>query len=252
MIMPGERKIKDSIKYDGYLMIFMICICFVAGHGVSARDNPRAVIESSSWDFGFIPQKSIADHRFYLYNAGSAPLSVLEVEVDCPCVSVSEIETPVAPHDSACIIVTFNSGRYHGQVVKTAVIHTNDPEMPVHRLRVTANVYKKGETLGDVGVSPPKFIWNVSKGEITLETDTLRITNKGVYRLSTAVLHFPQEIIDRVELPSSITPGNSGNICLVTSGKNISEDIVGLSATVILTGRDTIIVTVPIEIKKAN
>lgn len=186
---------------------------------------------------------------FYLYNTGSAPLSVTKIESGCSCTSVSRLNRPIPPGDSAAIVITFKSGRYHHQVKKTTKIHTNDPETPVHHLRIMANVVKRGEATGDVRVRPPELSWRINNATITVDADTLKISNNGTDSLTIAVLHVPQGIVDRIESPERVAPGQEVELNMQLSRESIPKKADGLSITLAFAGRETTIVTVPIKME---
>ena len=233
----------------GFFVLLLIGVLFAGQNYGFAEGSPRAVVRSPSWDFGYLPQKSEVSHLFYLYNTGSAPLSVTKIESGCSCTSVSELDHPIAPGDSAAIVVTFKSGRYRHRVKKTTKIHTDDPETPVCSLRILANVVKRKEATGDVWVRPPKLTWRINKTIITVDTNSLKISNNGMDSLAVAVLHVPEGIVDRIESPERVAPGQEVELQLRPSKELIPGKTDGLSITLAFAGRETTIVTVPIEMK---
>ncbi len=251
MIVPENLCIRDSASRScSFLTALIIGFFFAGHHPVSAQDGPHAVVESAPWNFGYLLQKSEVSHRFYLHNVGSAPLSVSKIKAGCSCTTVSRIEQPIAPGDSAAIIVTFKSGRYHGRVKKATEVHTDDPETPVHHLRIMSNVVRPGEPTGDVSVMPQKLTWKIDNGIITGDADTLRIANNGADVLAVAVVHAPEETVTRIDFPRRVAPGEAADLILHISQEPMPAESGWLSTTLAFAGQDTTVITISIEIKK--
>jgi hypothetical protein len=251
MIMPKNRRIRDSNIWNHVFLTALIIGIFFSGQpSVSAQDEPQTVIKSAPWNFGYVLQKSEVSHRFYLYNVGSSPLSVLKIKAGCSCTSVSKVEQPIAPGDSAAIVVTFKSGRYHGRVKKTTKVYTDDPEASVHHLPIIANVVKEEEPTDDVSVTPQKLTWKKDDGIIAVDADTLRITNNGTSILAATVLHAPEKIVTEIDHPQSIAPGEAADLILHISKEPMPDESGWLSTTLGFTGPDTTVITIPIEIEE--
>lgn len=214
-----------------------------------AEEGPKAVFPNISWDFGYLSQKSEVSHTFYLRNDGTAPLTVEKIEVDCSCVTTSKVQEPIAPGDSTAIIFTFKSGRYHGSVAKSARITTNDPERPIQRVRTHADVIKDAEEIGTVLLEPLKLKLRAKDSHLTMVADTLEAVNIGSDSLRVALLLLPDAILKKSDLPESIAPSDTAVILLHFTGDKLSDNLNGLSATFSFGGKDTTIVTIPIELE---
>jgi hypothetical protein len=203
----------------------------------------------SFYDFGYLPQKSEVSHTFYVYNTGPDSLRVSRIASGCSCTSASEIDRPVPPGDSAAVKVTFKSGRYHHMVQKTTKVYTDDPVAPVRHLRIAAFVYKKGEEISPVSITPPILTCKIEKGVICPALDTLSITNHSDRDLKIEIEHYPGELIEKATVLYSISPGDTAQVVLKVLPKIFAVEPEGLSLTLVLTGKDTTRVTVPVEIK---
>jgi len=237
-------------QHRGSYVSILIGILIVCQCPVFAGDQPHAVVTPSSWDYGYVPQKSIVSHLFYLHNTGSAPLSVTKIDAGCSCTSVSPVENPIAPGDSAKVLVTFNSGRYSKGVKKAAKLHTNDTETPVQRLPYTAYVVKRGDMTGDISVVPQTLTWETDKAALADRMDTVKVVNNGSDSVTVAVLCTPERIVDRVDFPRNLAPGEGGIVLLLVDDKAVPDEPGGQSVTVSFAGQDTTIVTIPIEIEQ--
>jgi hypothetical protein len=228
-----------------------ILVLFFCLHSLAllAADKPHAVIKNATWDFGFVPQKSKVSHTFYLYNIGTSPLNVQKIKSGCTCAGVTEIEKPIPPGDSAAVVVTFNTGRYHSKTGKTIIIFSDDPDSSVLFIDIRAEVQKNDEPTGDIAIKPRKLFIKINEDGAIVGFDSLEIKNNGSDTMSIKVLHASDNIINQIKVPNVVAPGEIIHPSLTLTGDALSEDIKGASITFDFTGQDTIIVTVPIEIK---
>jgi hypothetical protein len=226
------------------------CAVLAGVHLAAAQEHPRAAVRPSNWDYGFIPQKATVSHTFYLYNTGSAPLSVTKIDPGCACTSVSEVERPITPGDSTALIVTFQSGRYRKGVKKAAKLHTDDPNEPIQRLRYEAYVVKRGEDVGDIRIAPQSLVCRLDETTGDLEADSVTIANNGEDSLTVWILHVSEEIGDLIDIPEMLAPGQeAAGLLKPVSAPKIDKGR-ALSATLAFAGRDTTIITIPIETEK--
>ena len=117
---------------SGFLFTAIFITCWAI---VLAGDNSDSDVPASEWDFGYLPQKSEVNHTFYINNLDSKPLTVTKINAGCSCTSTSEIKDPIAPGDSAAIVITLKSGRYRGKIKKTTEVYTDDLANPMQKAR---------------------------------------------------------------------------------------------------------------------
>jgi hypothetical protein len=215
-----------------------------------ASDGPHAVFPDPSWNFGYLPQKAEVSHTFYVRNDGNAPLKVVKIELDCSCTSVSEIEKPIDPGDSAAIVLSFKTGRYHGRVTKSARVHTDDPVRPIQRVRFQSLVIKEDEPADSVAVLPLKLKWKLEESRLALKADTVRIVNTGSIDRKIVPLLVPHEIVESLDFPKTVAGGDSVAIAMKLAKDKIPSDMKYFSTTIAFEGRDTTIVTIPIELEE--
>lgn len=219
----------------------------LSGGLVAAGDD--ADVPTQIWDFGYVPQKSKVNHVFYLHNSGNAPLSVDKIKAGCSCTSVSEIDKPIAPGDSAAVAITFKSGRYYGTVKKTSKVFAKDQDKPIQHFRIVANVIKDDETAGDLRLTPPKIEWKMKDAVVGIDADTLSIANAGDDSLEVSIVHVSSDVVDQIELPQDPKLGGQWRMVLRPSKEPIPDEVEGPSITLMFAGSDTTTVTVPIELK---
>jgi hypothetical protein len=249
MNMAAMRQNRDCTDlHFGRLMLVLLALFLGGVLPVSAQDFPQGKVDPPVWDFGYLPQKCEVSHLFYLHNVGTAPLTVSRVRAVCSCTSVSSIHEPIAPGDSAAILVVFRSGRYRGRVKKPNYVHSDDPEEPARLMSIVANVVENDEPTGEVAVEPRKIEWKIVDGILAVDTDTLTIVNNASDALTASILDFPDTIITAIDLPGSIAPGDTSEVVLHVSGEPGLSKLKGPSITFAFAAQDTTIITIPIEI----
>jgi len=248
MIRPSFRQ---TARASGGAFGFFLAVAYMLL--IAASSNPAEEgsedVPTSCWDFGYLPQKAEVGHLFYLHNPGSVPVTVTKIKSGCSCTNISEVDAPIAPGDSAAIVVVFKSGRYLGRVQKTTKVFTDDPAAPVRHLRIKAVIVKRGEKAGCINAVPYQLKWKTENESIARAADTIMITSSADDTLSVAVLHFPTEQLDSVEHPGRIAPGEGINVVTHTSNQPLASESKALSMTLAFTGRDTTIITIPVEIE---
>jgi hypothetical protein len=90
----------------------------------SVDKYPVLSFEESEFDFGTIDQGTNVEHVFKFTNTGEAPLVIVNAKSSCGCTVPSYPKEPVAPGDSAEMLVKFN-GSGKNQVSKTVTITAN-------------------------------------------------------------------------------------------------------------------------------
>lgn len=90
----------------------------------NAGKFPKMVFAESEFDFGTIDQGTNVEHVFKFTNTGDAPLVIVNAKSSCGCTVPTYPKTPVAPGDSAEMLVKFN-GSGKNQVSKTVTVTAN-------------------------------------------------------------------------------------------------------------------------------
>jgi len=230
------------------IISFSLCIyCLLGFTRVAGAENDKA--PQAKWDFGFVPQKSEVSHTFYLRNPGPGPLTITKINPGCSCTSVSKVERPIAPGDSAAIAVTFTSGRYHYRVQKTTLVETDNPEMSKQRLSILADVYADQDTTGFISASQPKLIWEAKIGQQSFEPRTVEFVNRFADTVQIEVLTMPDTLVNWSLSIRELAPGATA-VLTVTPLKAVAvRKTTDVTTTLrFVKGRATII-TVPLEFK---
>ena len=90
----------------------------------SASKFPKMIFTETEFDFGTIDQGTSVEHVFEFTNTGEAPLVIVSAKSSCGCTVPTYPKTPVAPGDSAEMLVKFN-GSGKNQVSKTVTVTAN-------------------------------------------------------------------------------------------------------------------------------
>ncbi len=233
------------------ILLILIALGIVfTGSAVAGDEENSPETGLSIWDFGILPQKSEVSHRFWVHNIGTEALTVTKIKSGCSCTSVSEVEEPISPGDSAAVVVTFKSGRYLHAVQKTTKVYVNNGKSPAFKLRISAWVIKDNETTGDISVEPRKLKWPREKDNPTVKFDSLTISNFGNDTLTMSVVHLPDEVSFDIGTAPLLTPGETTSLPLQMSLQFDGTKPEGRSITLAFVGRDTTVVTVPIEVEQ--
>ncbi len=97
-------------------------------------------ISPKSFDFGTMQQQETRETFITVTNNGGGLLELQDVHADCGCTVPTLTVKQLAPGESTHIDVTFNSKRFHGNVIKTVQITSNDPLNPTVDFMITADV----------------------------------------------------------------------------------------------------------------
>ena len=95
-----------------------------ADRDANAGKFPVITFAETEFDFGTIDQGTKVEHVFKFTNTGDAPLVIVDAKSSCGCTVPTYPKTPVAPGDTAEMLVKFN-GSGKNQVSKTVTITAN-------------------------------------------------------------------------------------------------------------------------------
>jgi hypothetical protein len=110
--------------------------------------NPLIRIDNPDYDFGKIYNGETAEHVFIIRNHGGSPLEIKNVRSSCGCTVTTIGKRTLEPQESTELKAVFDSRRFRGEVIKNIYVYSNDPENPIKKLSVRADVQM------DLEVSP--------------------------------------------------------------------------------------------------
>jgi hypothetical protein len=176
-------------------------------------------------------------------------LSVTRIKPGCSCTSISKIEKPIPPGDSAAIVVTFKSGRYLNEIEKTTKIYTDDPKTEILEFTLSARVFKRGEPSGDISITPCELRVDYGDDKLLPEAGRLEIVNNGSDTVTVSVSYLPEKIVDKPQMPSAIGPSAKTDLSLPFKKPPKNNDINGFFIQFRFSGSDETLISVPIEVK---
>lgn len=103
------------------------------------NNAPKAVFNSTIFDFGTIKEGDRPRYNFVLTNQGKSDLHIRKVNAACGCTAVKH-ESVIKPGQSTELSVVFNSSGKKNRQNKSITVITNDPKNPTTILRVMGTV----------------------------------------------------------------------------------------------------------------
>ncbi len=135
----------------------------------SGSGSPKISFPSHRHDFGNIYEGTEVTHEFTVKNDGDGPLVISRVKASCGCTVPTKPEEAIEPGDTAQIKVIFNSKKRKGEQKKDISVFSNDPERPMMKLQIQANVIRQ------FWVDPERlYLGSLTKSQ-ELEQKTLKV-----------------------------------------------------------------------------
>ncbi len=107
--------------------------------------QPNISIPITYFDFGTIPAApDNAVQTFPIQNTGDEPLIIKRIVTSCACTTAELTSSVIEPGKRADLTVVFDPDFHdtQGPVKRIVWMETNDPDMPVAEVSITANVQK--------------------------------------------------------------------------------------------------------------
>lgn len=122
-----------------------------------------------SHEFGKMYEGESKAWKFYFTNVGDESLVISRVKTTCGCTVPSKPEEPIPPGESGAIEIAFNSAKKVGDQKKDISVFTNDPEKPMLKLRVEANVVRQ------FWIEPPRILLGNLTRSQTVDSKSVKI-----------------------------------------------------------------------------
>jgi hypothetical protein len=101
--------------------------------------GPRLVITEDKKDVGQVAKGEAIKHVFVLKNTGTADLHITDVKPSCGC-TVPEFDKVIKPGGEGKVTLTVDTKNFSGPISKTALLITDDPNVPQKTLFLSAVV----------------------------------------------------------------------------------------------------------------
>ncbi len=113
-----------SCKENAADKVSEVKVAEAADRDANSGKYPVITFEETEFDFGTIDNGTNVEHVFKFTNTGDAPLVIVGAKSSCGCTVPSYPKEPVAPGETAELLVKFN-GTGKNQVSKTVTITAN-------------------------------------------------------------------------------------------------------------------------------
>jgi Protein of unknown function (DUF1573) len=127
------------MKLKPVCLFLVITVAVVFTSAMSANSaRPKLSMASFEHSFGKIKAGTPLTHTFKIKNEGKAPLEIKSVTPACGC-TASNFDKTIAPGQSGGITLAIeHTESYRGEVVKTAEVTSNDPDLAKFTLTLRA------------------------------------------------------------------------------------------------------------------
>lgn len=102
--------------------------------------KPKIQFQEDFFDFGKIDQQKTVEHIFKFKNAGNADLKIDNLKSSCSCTGALITSKVIPPGDSGEIKVAFSSKSFQGEVKRSVLVFSNDPDNGKYTLNIKSNV----------------------------------------------------------------------------------------------------------------
>jgi len=95
------------------------------------------------WDFGEVKHGDVVEYTFAFRNNSERELQILDVNTSCGCTASKIKKKTLGAHESTSLDIKFKSKGYSGEVKQFIYIITDDPQEPLSRFMIKAEVVKE-------------------------------------------------------------------------------------------------------------
>lgn len=160
-------------------IIFLLCFGIVKGYSeqsqVEAANSvsPNIQFERKAYDYGTVYQGEKIPCVYRFKNAGTGNLIIEKVRSGCSCAAAIISSKKLLPGETGEIKVIFYTKGRQGKQSKTIYVHSNDPDEPIIKLKIT------GLIKTTVTTNPRTLSFGtVSKGETATKNARLILGEK--------------------------------------------------------------------------
>ncbi len=215
------------------------CFLFIlAALALQAAPATAQVISVNpmSFDFGDMPQQADRSATVTVTNEGAAELRILDVKADCGCTVPTLTRHNLGPGESTEIEINFNSKKFHGTVIKSVTVLSNDPLNPEIEVifkatvntpllidPVTNRVGFSRSLMGEVMTKHVTFTATVAP-KLEISADKSRM---GLFQVKTVNNYEgdPKVAILEVTVPADIEPGRHRDYVRVETNIETMETV---------------------------
>ena len=162
---------------------------------------PDLRFTEESFDIGCVGVDFKVFHTFKMVNYGSDTIHIKTVTGHCDCTEVRFRDSTVAPGDTSCFLMIFNTANMYGPVDKDIRVHSTDKIIPYQEVRYTANV---GQWLFKIEPKPVSVFFLPNQ-----RSRTATIVNHALDNISVQDIYLDSNIVDIKTIKSEAAKGES-------------------------------------------
>ncbi len=140
-----SKYMKRSVLVIAIVGVLLLALCVRSGWVAAWADNglagvqaPRILIPCVQRDLGNVSQGKVLRTEFRVENTGTRRLVLMEETPGCCDQTENQLSITVPPGGSRDIAVEIDTARWHGHIEHIVRYRTNDPQLPLFSLAVTA------------------------------------------------------------------------------------------------------------------
>jgi hypothetical protein len=211
----------------------------------TVQAEPRLVVLAPTFEFGYTPQNSAVQHRFWFRAAGTDTVRIKEIKTDCACALMPLERDWLAPGDSMEVTITWELGRITGGILRSPYVFCNASPDPM-KLYLSASVTPFPDSVRPVSVRPFRF--ELARASIRdIDSIGFTLTNHSDDEVNVRLISPLPRQID-VVLPD-VVPGNSGSTGYVRLKPEFADTEFNTSITLMTTDPKNTHVTIPVRRK---
>jgi hypothetical protein len=222
-------------------LTMMIALFAIAGlfHSAFAQEKqPNLQIEGGfTYDWGDVkPEDSPLKAKIKIMNAGDADLKITNVKPGCGCTTAPLEKDVIPPGGNTFLDVSLRMDNYTGDITKTIMIESNDPNKKRQMLRLKFNVVRPYKLFPRFLSFNRMYLNEESSGRVVINNNTkepMTITKLEVQPADLKLSIKEGDIIpadnsisiDATYTPTSLEPFQ-GQVKVSVDNKDVSEPIV--------------------------
>lgn len=118
----GNNLIKRYENLPKIREVFCLILILFSFSGFSQADLK---FKDTKKSFGFVKKGEVVKIEFDFTNLGNEPLMITDAKVSCSCTTIDYPEQPIAPNQTAKVVVTFDTKNAYDRQDRTVEIISN-------------------------------------------------------------------------------------------------------------------------------
>jgi hypothetical protein len=172
----------------------------------SAIAQPKLQISGADYDFGMVPQNSVAVNYFWFKSVGKDTVRIQQIKTGCDCATMMLSRGSIAPGDSMRVGLFWDTQRKIGTTGKYPFIFVDGIVDPL-RMSMKAFVVDRGDSTAPLSLKPFRAELSRMPGT-SIDSIAIQFTNRGTSAMAlAAVAGYQPEFT--FSLPDSLAPGQS-------------------------------------------